>query len=110
MPDFLVSIIDWVDGTQVPAQVREVDFALFQNPYFLVPFIAMVVYFLYKQAFTNLMISGLVIGFWWFSGTDMVRGAISAEGELQLSKVLPVVGISVAGVAVLVYLLFIRTD
>jgi len=110
MPEFLVSIIDWVNNTQVPAQVREVDAkGLFQNAYFLVPFISTIIYYLYKQAINNLVIIALVLGLWFFSGTDFVRGAV-VNGELQMSKILPIVGIGVGGIAVLVYFFFVRSD
>ena len=110
MPDFLVPIIDWIIRTQVLEQISEVDAkALFHNPYFLVPFICLVIYYLYKQAVNNLVIMGLGIGLWFFSGTDYVRTAVVGD-QLQLSRVLPIVGVGMAGVAIMVYLIFIRQD
>jgi hypothetical protein len=110
MTEFFASIIDWFVATRVPEQINTVDIkGLFQNSYFLVPFIGMVIYFLYKQAVNNLIITALAIFLWWFSGTDFVRGAV-VGGELQLSRVLPVAGVGMAGLAILVYLLFIKQD
>lgn len=110
MTEFFASIIDWLVATKVPEQLQTVDVkGLFQNTYFLVPFIAMIIYFLYKQAVNNLIITALAVGLWWFSGTDMVQSAV-VGGELQLSKVIPVAGVGMAGLGVLVYLLFIKQD
>ena len=40
MPDFLLSVVDWVNSTLVLDQIRAVDaVGLFKNTYFLVPFI-----------------------------------------------------------------------
>ena len=42
MPDFLVSVVDFINNTQIPAQLRAVDAkGLFTNGYFMVPFIAL---------------------------------------------------------------------
>lgn len=110
MPEFLVSIADWIVGTQVPEQIRAVDVkGLFQNAYFLVPFISLIIYYLYKQAINNLVIMALVVTLWWFSGTTFVQGAV-VNGELQLSKVLPIIGIGLGAIAVIIYLAFIRSD
>ena len=110
MPDFLVSISDWIVSTQVLAQIKEVDAdGLFHNTYFLVPFICFIIYNLYRQAFNNLVTMALGIGLWYFSGTDYVRGAIVSD-QIQLGRVLPIVGVGVAAIAVMIYLIFIRQD
>jgi len=110
MPEFLTSIIDWFHATQIPEQIQNVEvLALFQNPYFLVPFIGMIIYFLYKQAVNNLLIMAICIGLWIFTGTDMVQSAVVA-GEIQIGKVLPVIGVGMAGMGALVYLVFIKGD
>ena len=110
MPDFLLSFTDWVNSTQVLDQIKDVDaIGLFKNVYFLVPFIGTIIYYLYKQAFTTLAIIALVIGLWYFSGTEYVSGAI-VNGELQLDKVIPTIAVGAGGIATLVYLLFIRQD
>jgi hypothetical protein len=110
MSDFLVRVSEWIHHTQVLEQIRAVDITgLFHNPYFLAPFICLIIYNLYRQAFTNLVIIALCLGLWYFSGTDMVRGAV-VDGVVQVDKILPVAGVGIAGIAVLVYLLFIRQD
>ncbi len=110
MTGFFASIIDWCAATKVPEQLQAVDIqGLFQNTHFLVPFIGMIIYFLYKQAVNNLIITALVVFLWWFSGTDMVTNAV-VDGNLQLGKVLPVAGVGMTGLGILVYLLFIKDD
>ena len=110
MTDILASISAWIDHTQVLTQIRNVDVkGLFQNSYFLVPFIAVIIYNLYKQAVNNLVIIAVCLGLWYLSGTDYVRGAV-VDGEIQISKILPLAGVGVGGVATVVYLLFIRSE
>lgn len=60
-----------VQETHLPEQIKEVDFSgLFSNPWFLVPFIALVGYLLYKKALRDLIILGAVLAIWWASGTQ----------------------------------------
>ncbi len=110
MTDFLVRVGDWIHHTQVLEQLRAVDApGLFHNPYFLAPLICVVIYNLYRQTFVNLVIIALCLGLWYFSGTDYVRGAVVGS-EISIGKILPIAGVGVAGVAILIYLLFIRHD
>lgn len=106
--EILTSIMDFFNNTGVVEQIRNVDFkALFSNPWFLVPFIGFVGYNLYKQAVNILVITALVLALWLFSGSPMMDGLI-VDGEMQLAKVLPVVGVGLAAVGVAVYFLFMR--
>jgi len=110
MPEFLNSIGNWIHHTQVLDQIKEVDVkGLFKNPYFLVPFISLIIYYLYKQAINNLVIIGLCLGLWYFSGTQYVKDSV-VNGEIQIGHILPIVGLGIAGIAVLIYLVFIRQD
>ncbi|MEA1933686.1 MAG: hypothetical protein U9N60_04550 [Thermodesulfobacteriota bacterium] len=110
MPEFLVSVIELVNSTNVPQQISEVDAkGLFSNGYFLVPFIGVVGYMIYKQALNSLVVMGLGIGLWIFSGSHYMQGAI-VDGEIQLEKLLPVLAVWVAAIAVFIYFLFIRSD
>lgn len=51
----------------------------------------------------------ICIGLWYFTGTSYVTEAV-VDGELNMGKVLPLVGIGGVGVGSLVYLLIIRGD
>jgi hypothetical protein len=95
------SIGEWVASTRLPEQVREVDFAgLFTNPWFMVPFVALVGYLLYKKALRDLVILGAILGMWWASGTTY----------MQINKVLPVLFGGAAVLGLVIYLLIGRSD
>ncbi len=110
MPAFLIRALEWIHQTQVLEQIKVVDATgLFHNPYFLAPFICVIIYNLYRQTFTNLIIIVLGLGLWYFTGTDYVRGAV-VNGEVQISKILPLAGVGIVSIAIIVYLFFIRQD
>ncbi|MCK5229043.1 MAG: hypothetical protein KAR13_02190 [Desulfobulbaceae bacterium] len=110
MPEFLVTIVEWVNSTNVPQQVSDVDAkGLLTNAYFMVPFIGVVGHMLYKQAWNNLVVVGLGLGLWIFSGSHYMQGAM-VDGEIQLEKLLPVLLVWVGAIAIFIYFLFIRSD
>jgi len=110
MTEFLGQIVDFLNSTNVPQQLREVDAkGLFTNTWFLVPLIAFICYNLYKQAMNTLVVTGLGFGLWLFSGSRYMDGMV-VEGQLQLGKVLPVAGVFIGALAIAVYFLFMRSD
>lgn len=110
MAEFLSAINGWLANTHLVEQFQNVDVkGAFHNPYFLIPLIGLALYFLYRQNFAYLISTALALGLWVFSGTDYVRGAM-VDGQIVLSKVLPIVGIGIGALAILVYLLFIRSE
>jgi len=110
MPDFLVSVFDFINDTQVLDQIRDVQYKeLFQNPYFLVPFISLVGYWIYKKAVNSLIFLALGVGLWAFSGSYYMQDLI-VGGELSLEKVLPVAGVGMGAIGVIIYVVFVRGD
>lgn len=110
MADLLSPVMEFINSTHLLEQIRTVDVkGLFTNPWFLVPFIAQIGWWFYKQALNSLVCTALVIGIWWFSGSNYAQGLV-INGELQLAKVLPVAGVGILVIVVLVYLFFIRSD
>lgn len=110
MGDFLDGILAWIESTHIQQQIRDVDYVgLFSNPWFLVPFVALVIYLLYRQAFRDLIIVALFIAVWWVSGLDYMQHLV-VDGELQVNKVLPVVFGGAAALGFVIYLLFGRSD
>jgi hypothetical protein len=110
MPDILISIVDFIEATQVPEQFREVDArGLFANFYFLIPFLAVVGHCIFRKSINNLTLIGLFFGVWLFSGSSYMQDMV-VDGVLQLDKVLPLAGAGVVVISVIVYLLFIRSD
>lgn len=110
MADFFNGILGWIESTHLQQQIKDVDYVgLFTNPWFLVPFVALVVYLLYKQAFRDLIIVGLFVGVWYVSGLDYMQTMV-VDGHLQMNKVLPVVFGGAAVLALIIYMLFGRSD
>jgi hypothetical protein len=110
MGDFFAKIWTWVESTQVQEQVANVDYVgLFSNPWFLVPFIILIGYLLYKQAFRDLIIVAAFVGVWWMSGTEYMATLVVGD-TLQIDKILPVLFGGAALIGFLIYLLFGRSD
>ena len=102
-------IVEFIDGTKMPEQIEKVDMALFSNPWFAVPFFCLIAYQLYKQSFRDLIIEGLIFAIWYASGTTYMK-TLTVGGELQVSKVLPVLFGGAAAIGLIIYLLFGRSD
>lgn len=103
------SITAWVDSTHLLEQIREVDAAgLFTNPWFLVPFIILLGYMVYKQAWRDIALLAIFIAVWWVSGTEYMQTLVEGE-ELKIEKILPVVFGGAATLGVVIYLLLGRS-
>lgn len=103
-------LIDLINKTNIPQQVDKVDVqGLFTNPWFLVPFVTLVCYQLYKQSFRDLIIEGLIVGCWYATGTPYMKSLVVGN-ELQINKVLPVMFGGAAVLGFIIYLIFGRSD
>ena len=103
------SVTAWIESTHLLEQIREVDAAgLFSNPWFLVPFIALVCYMVYKQAWRDMILIAIFIGVWWVSGTDYMQTLVDGD-ELRIEKILPVVFGGAVTLGVVIYLLISRS-
>ncbi|MCW5199188.1 hypothetical protein VU05_00365 [Desulfobulbus sp. F1] len=106
---FFAKIGAWFQSTNVPEQIQKVDFAgLFTNPWFMVPFVALVGYLIWKQSFNELIIVVIFIALWWLSGTEYMQTLV-VDGTLQIKKVLPVLAGAAAVLAFVIYLFFGRS-
>ena len=108
--EFFTKIVDFIVSTQVGKQFKEVDLgALFTNPWFIVPFICLIGYLLYKQNFKEIIL--IINGFACFhlSATEYMNTLIVGD-ELQLGKVLPVVFGGAALLGLVIYMYFGRSD
>ena len=106
----LEKIIAWWDSTHIHEQIADVDaVALFTNPWFLVPFILILGYMIYKQSWKEIVIFTLLGGVWWVSGTNYMDTLIIGN-ELQMNKVLQVVFGGAVVLGLIIYLLFGRSD
>ena len=107
---FFKSITTFLESTHLPEQIKAVDFSgLFTNPWFLVPFIVLVGYLIYKQAFRDMIILGAIMGAWYASGTPYMQTLV-VNGEVQIAKVLPVMFGGAAILGLIIYLLLGRSD
>ena len=110
MGNFLQSLLDLLHQTRVIEQVREVDAAgLFTNPWFMVPFVGLMGYLLFKKSFRDIIILLIFIGVWWVSGTEYMQ-ALTVGGEIQVGKIIPVITGGAVALGVVIYLLFGRSD
>ncbi len=110
MSEFFGKILAWIESTHLQEQVAKVDYVgLFTNPWFLVPFIAAVIYLLYKQSFKDLIIIVIFIGVWWVSGTEYMHTLVVGE-VLQINKILPVLFGGAGIVGFIIYMFFGRSD
>lgn len=110
MDNFLTAISDFFVSTKIPEQLKNVDVrGAFSNPWLLVPLIAQLCWWIYKQEINAIVFLVLGIGLWIFTGTPYAHGLV-VDGNLQLGKVLPVAGVGLGAVMVVVYMIFIRGD
>ncbi len=100
----------WLEATGLPQQLQEVDVVgLFSNPWFLIPFIGIVGYKIYKQAFRDLIVLVLLVGVWYATGTPYMQDLVVGD-KLDMNKVLPVMFGGAAVLGVIIYMFFGRSD
>lgn len=108
--EYFNKIVEWFNSTHIHEQILEVDYiGLFSNPWFLVPFVSLVLYMLFKQQWRDLTIIILCIAIWWVTGTEYMNSLL-VNGEIQIEKVLPVIFGGAVAVGFVIYLLFGRSD
>lgn len=108
--EFFTSIKDFFISTHVPEQVKDVDIVgLFSNPWFIIPFVLMVGYMLFKQSWKDLIIIAIFVGIWWVTGTNYMDNLL-VNGEISMEKILPVIFGGAVVLGFVVYLFFGRSD
>ena len=105
---FFEKIVEFITSTNLPKQIDEVDLALFANPWFIVPFVALIGWWIYKQKFKDIVIALIFVGIWYVSGTEYMATLI-VGGELQIGKILPIMFGGAAVLGVIVYMYFGRS-
>lgn len=107
---FFRPVLDFIVSTKVPEQIENVDYqALFTNGWFLVPFLALLAWNIYKKQIHSLIIIVLLTGSWAFFGTPYMRG-IMEQDQIQLEAILPLVAGACGVLGVIVYLLFFKSE
>ncbi len=111
MSELWTSFVEGIESTQVFEQLETFDsIGLFTNPWFLVPFIALIIYWVVTQQIKEIAIVGVAVMVFVFMGSGYVDGLIDARGNIQLNKILPIIGVGIGAIAIIIYLLFIRSD
>lgn len=103
---FFKPALDFIIETKVPEQIDTIDYkGLFTNGWFLVPYIAMIGWNIYKQQVVSIVLLLLFTGSWAFFGTPMMK-EMMAQDSIQLDAVLPLVAGAcvVLGIAIYVFL------
>ncbi len=102
MGDLFKKAVDYIQGTKIPEQMSDVDYmGLIQNPWFIIPFVIIVLYMLYKKEFAFFLIMVVCIAIWFSTGTEYMSSLI-VGGEIQVGKILPIVfGGAVALIAII---------
>lgn len=105
MIDFFKKVVEYIRGTGIPQQMNDVDYnSLFRNAWFMVPFVTLIVYLIYKKEFTIIALIGIAIAIWLFCGTTYMSNLI-VGGEIQVEKILPIVFGGAIALAAIVYLI-----
>jgi hypothetical protein len=107
---FFRPVLDFIISTKVPEQIQNIEYKeLFTNPWFLIPFLAMLGWNFYKKAVNELIIILLLTGAWAFCGTDYMQDVLGRE-EIALDAVLPLVAGACTILGIIVYLFFLKDD
>ena len=107
---FFSPVVDFIVATKVPEQVENIQYKeLFTNGWFLVPYLAWLVWKLYKRQISTLIIVILLSGTWAFFGTPYMRGVMNQD-SIQLDTVFPLVGGACAVMGVIIYLLLFKSE
>ena len=107
MGDLWQRFLDILKATDIPRQVLEHDLAgLTHNLWFMIPFCLLILWLIYRKAWRDIAIVVLIVGLWWFAGSEYMDGTV-VDGKPVLMKMLPIVGVFIAAVAIIAYLLFL---
>ncbi len=108
--EFFTKLATWFESTNIDQQLRAVDYmGVLVNPWIMVPFVIMLGHMVYKQRWTQIIVTTVGVGVWYFSGTNYANSLL-VDGEIDINKVLPVMFGGAAILGFVVYLLFGRSD
>jgi len=108
MVEYFKKIVEIIRQTNIPEQMSNVDFnGLLHNPWFMVPFVFLFFYLIYKKEFNIMAIIAIGIIIWYFTGTEFMSNLI-VGGEIQVNKILPIVFGGAIALIIVVYLLLNR--
>lgn len=107
---FFEPVLDFIKYTKIPEQIENVEYKeLFTNSWFLVPYLGMIGWNIYKQAVNNIIIILLLSASWAFFGTDYMQDVL-AQDEIALEAVLPMIAGACTVLGIIFYLVFFKDD
>ncbi len=107
---FFKPVLDFIISTKVPEQIENIEYkALFTNGWFLVPYLGMIGWNVYKQSLNNIIIIVLLTGAWAFFGTPYMK-EVMGQDEIQLEAVLPLVAGACTILGIIFYIVFFKDE
>jgi hypothetical protein len=107
---FFKPVLDFIVNTGVPDQIENVKYKeLFTNGWFMVPYLFMLGWNIYKKQLYTLIIILLFTGTWAFFGTPFMRD-IMGRDEISLEAVLPLVAGACVVLGITIYLIFFKSE
>ena len=107
---FFKPVFEFIVSTKVPEQAETFDVkGLFTNYWFLVPYIGMYAWYVYKKAVNSIIIALLLTGAWAFFGTPYAQN-IMAQDDIQLDAILPLVAGACTILGIIVYIVFFKDE
>ena len=107
---FFKPVLDFIISTKVPEQIENIEYkALFTNGWFLVPYLGMIGWNVYKQSLNNIIIIVLLTGAWAFFGTPYMK-EVMGQDEIQLEAVLPLLAGACTILGIIFYIVFFKDE
>jgi len=107
MADVWQWFVGLLQATELPQQIQDHNIeALIHNMWVMVPFGLFILWRIYRKDWRGIAIVFIIIGLWWFSGSEYMDGTV-VNGKPVLAKLVPVIGVFIALVAIIAYLLFL---
>lgn len=107
---FFEPVLDFIIATEVPEQIDKIDYkGLFTNGWFLVPYLGLLAWNIYKQEFNSLIIIVLLTASWSFFGTPYMK-EVMAQEEIPLESLLPLIAGSCGIFGFIIYRIFFKSD
>lgn len=107
---FFAPVVDFIVETKVPEQLEKIQYQeLFTNGWFLVPYLAWIIWNLYKRQINSLITILLLSGSWVFFGTPYMRNIMNQE-TIQLGSIIPLVGGACLVLGVIIYIYFFKSE
>ncbi|MBU0673851.1 MAG: hypothetical protein KJ950_04340 [Proteobacteria bacterium] len=103
-------LLEFFKSTNIPQQIKEVDYkGLFTNGWFMIPYLAMICWHIYKKDINFIIVILLFSATWAFFGTPYMREILSHD-QLQLGDVFPLLLGAVVVLGIIVYIFVFKSE